>query len=141
MIIAELVSPNENVLLMRFSNPNQDFGRNEFFPVANPEEAKRKMYFQNRKYVVTTLAAWLKQRKHTLNYRTAHPTDQSTITKMENMISWMYDMEKRSFTYICTTIRNKRLDLESIAPREKSRFYDHYIKTIVPILDFCSKYE
>jgi hypothetical protein len=141
MIIAELVSQNENVLLMRFSNPNQDFGRNEFFPVANPEEAKRKMYFQNRKYVVTTLAAWLKQRRHTLNYRTAHPVDQSTLTRIENTISWMYDIEKRSFTHICNTIRNKRMDLESIAPSEKSRFYSYYIKTIIPILDFCSKYE
>lgn len=139
MIIAELVSPTENVLMMRFSNPSQIFGKNEFFQVANPEEAKRKMYFENRKYVVVTLAAWLKQRRHTLNCHV--PVDQSTITKIDNMISWMYDIEKRSFTYICTTIRNKRLDLESIAPSEKSRFHGHYIKTIVPILDFCSKYE
>jgi hypothetical protein len=141
MIIAELLAPSENSLYMRFSNPNQDFGKNEFFPVATAEEAKRKVYFQNRKYVVETMTAWLNQRRHILIYRTAHPVDQSTLTKIDNMISWMYDLEKRSFTNICTTIRNKRMDLESIAPSEKSRFYNYYMKAIVPILDFCTKYE
>jgi hypothetical protein len=141
MIIAELSTQNENVLMMRFSNPNQEFGRNPFFPVANAEDAKRKMYFKNRQYVVETLGSWLRQRRHALNAKSAQLSDDKTVRMIDNLISWVYDMEKRGFAHICTTIKNKRQDFESIAPKETSRCYSHYIKTIIPILDFCSKYE
>ncbi|MBB2149149.1 hypothetical protein [Pedobacter gandavensis] len=130
MIIADIVPQSENLFFVRFSDPNEDFGNKPYFTVKSIEEVKRRMYFHNRLYVVEKLKSWLKQRLY------AMPSSEKEISLL---LCWISEIEKRGFTYICDFIKRKRLNFESIAPAESSKYFNYYTKTIVPILKFCAE--
>jgi hypothetical protein len=130
MINADVQQHNETLIYVRFSDPNEDFGSKPYFTVDSMAEVKRRLYVRNRAYILDTLTSWLNQRLHAL------PASQKQIT---TCLAWMDEMRKCSFFHVCEFILVRRPIFESIAPNQSSKFYDHYLTAIVPILDFCSQ--
>jgi hypothetical protein len=129
MIIAEIVPQNDHLFFVRFSEPNEDFTYKPFFCVTSLQEAKRRMYFRNRMYILEKLNAWLKQRDHALS---------ASHQQIYHLTVWLKEIENRGFIYICDSIKIRRKLIEELAPHHTSRCYNHYSKVILPILDFCS---
>lgn len=127
MINAELRTTKTH-LEMRYSKPNQLFGKDPFFPVSSEQEARRMLQFENRKYIIETMVAWLKQRQHALN---------SSSENANELINKLQFIRKASITCICKSIDEARKDFESLRPSETSTCFSYYQNAILPILDFC----
>jgi len=129
MINAEVTKAANNMILVRFSEPNEEFKTTKWIPVQSVEEVKRRVYFKNRLYILDKLTGWIKQRQYSATSR--------EYAKFNNLLAWLGDYQKASLSKLCEFIKYKRKDFEAIAPSEKSRFYKHYISTIVPIFQFA----
>jgi hypothetical protein len=130
MINADIQKHNETLIYVRFSDPNEEFGTKPYFTVDSMAEVKRRLYVRNRAYILDTLTAWLNQRLHAL------PASEKQI---KACLAWVHEVRQCSFFHVCDFIQVRRPVFESIAPNQSSKFYDHYQKAIVPILDFCDQ--
>lgn len=133
MINAEVSKAANNMIMVRFSEPNEEFKNNNWIPVQNEEEVKRRVYFKNRLYIYEKMTGWVKQRKYSA------PSNGHQLPT--NLLAWLSNYQNASFFQLCDFLKAKRKEFEAIAPGEKSRFYNHYIKVIVPILDFAESEE
>lgn len=128
MINADVQTHNDNLIFVRFSDPNEDFGNKPYVPVTSIAEVKRRVYVRNRAYILETMTKWLNQRLHAL------PDSERQINMY---LHWIGSIKNTSLKHICDFIDLRRVNFESISPGKDSKFYCHYQKTIVPILDFC----
>jgi len=128
MIVVDVIPAQNNIFLVRFSEPNESFKDKVYTPVWGLDEVKRRMYFKNRMYVLNTLNSWLNQRQHA-----SHSYTKECVL----LQNWLLEYQNASFFKLCEFIKRKRLVFEDVAPGDQSRYYNHYINTIVPILDFA----
>ena len=128
MINAEL-KPTGTHLEMRYSNPKGEFKNSAYFPVLSEQEAMRMLHFQNRRYIVETLTKWLKQR----NVATAYSNPKGV-----KLLDLLQHIEKAGFHYIRVTVGRMRADFETMRPSINSRYHNHYVTTILPILEYCT---
>lgn len=121
------------IFLLRFSEPDETFKEEMYVPVYGREEINRRLYFRNWKYITETLTKWLNQRQHALWEQ----------RKVDNAVAIQHDIVnnvsvKNSFYSLCRYIRKHEQAIRELAPVETSRCYNHFKKTIVPILAFCA---
>lgn len=125
MIIAHL-TPANNCYTAQFVNA---FGQQIAVEKVNDTaEAKRRMYFHNRKYIVETLMHYLNQRYHALAY--------SQICV--NLTQLVTEHQYASFYSLCKAIARNTENFSAIKPKEKSKYYNHYCKHILPIINYCN---
>lgn len=95
--------------------------------VATEAEGLRLIYFMNRNYMLKKLRSWLKQRQF------GHDPKRSIEAAKLLVLLGYYN--QLSFPALCRVISKHRKAIEDIAPRESTRFYNHYVNTIVPLLN------
>ncbi|MCX2473542.1 hypothetical protein OQZ33_04275 [Pedobacter sp. MC2016-05] len=132
MINAEVTTAANNMIMVRFSEPDEKFQNNNWIPVQNVDEVKRRIYFKNRIYILSQLSSWLNQREH---------ASHSFTKECKQLKEWLSGYQNSSFYSLCEFIKRKRSVFEDVAPGDQSKYYNHYINTIVPILDFAEKDE
>ncbi|RYD77411.1 MAG: hypothetical protein EOP55_09395 [Sphingobacteriales bacterium] len=129
MINAEVAKAANNMILVRFSEPNEEFRNTNWIPVQSVEEVKRRVYFKNRIYILNTLTGWLKQRQFSAN--TLH------YQSLKNLLDWLSGYQNASLYTLCAFLKANRDKFEKVAPGAKSTFHNHYLKTIIPIFEFA----
>lgn len=129
MIIAEIVPLQNDTFLVRFSEPDENFGSKPFTAAVSRFDIERRVALLNRAYIVGKLISWLNQRSIAVG---TSPCEISTIAK------WLNTYRSTSLKNICSYITNKRAEIEKVVPSESSKCHQYYIKTILPILDFCT---
>ncbi|WP_285055183.1 hypothetical protein [Pedobacter ginsengisoli] len=132
MIHAEIDQRSENLVFVRFSDPNEDFGSKPFFMVDSIEEAHKRVRTRNKVYILETLTHWLNQRSH---------ANTKYYKNISVFLTWIGDVRKKSFKEVCDFVEYRRPLLEAFAPPIDSKFYPDYQNKIIPILDFCCSRE
>ncbi|RQO65105.1 hypothetical protein DBR40_24860 [Pedobacter sp. KBW01] len=130
MIIAELV-PKNGFVFLRFVEPGENVETKPYITLNSMDDAKGRINFRSRNYIVEKLTSWLNQRSHAL------PGAEFQINLYA---SWVAEVKLRSLSYVCDFVNRKRDKFESIAPNESSKCYSYYKKNILTILDFCTDY-
>lgn len=97
--------------------------------VSDHAEARRRLYFHNRKYVVYTLTRYLNQRMHAIGDANGN---------IRLLLSIIKNHEFSSFYSLCKAISKNISILDSTKPTEKSKYYNHYTQHVQPILDYCT---
>lgn len=127
-------------LQVRFNIPDPEKGLLfEFTTAADMAEAKRKLYFRLRRYIVEKISAFIRQRSHAI---APHPALERYAEKMaviQTLRLQLEHYEKASYWQLCNLISRQAAKIELIAPRETSRFYGHYQRTILPIIQHCAE--
>ena len=140
MIIANVKSGPQDCLFLRFSNPKEVFTSDAYQVIRGTEQDVRRMlYFRNRKYIIETLGAWLKQRKRAIEER---PDQEEFSKKLEKVIALRDMVLHHTFSSLwslCDYVVRKQAEIEFIAPGENSRHYNYYQKTILPIIRYCAE--
>jgi len=134
MINAEVIPAPNNTFLVRFSNPNEDFGKTPYQTAYKLADIERQVYFKNRDYIVQTLIRWLNQREHAMR-------NEQRLLSLIATRNLLYDISGASFYHVMLFVRKKFSLIESFAPGEQSRFYNHYKTKILPVLQFCIEKE
>ena len=121
------------IYLLRFSEPDETFKEETYVPVYGKAEVERRLYFRNWKYITEQLTSWLNQRLHALWEE----------RKIRNATAIRHDITKNvsvanSLHSLCRYVRKNEHIIKELAPDEKSRCYNNYKKTIIPILAFCA---
>lgn len=130
MINAEVQQVNKDMFMVRFSDPNESFENKPFTPIMGMEEVKRRLYFINRKYILEKMVAWLNQRKH---------ANSLYYADVKLYLADFEALKYTSFKTVCQYIKNNNQNFVWLSPPQKSRFYNHYVTVIEPILNFCQE--
>jgi (p)ppGpp synthase/HD superfamily hydrolase len=101
--------------------------------VENEHEAKRLVYFLNRKYILEKLTGWLNQRQKALR-GTNVGERYADSAKLQVLLQYY---NKAALHGLCQFISKHRQMFEGVAPNEASDHRAYYNNTIRPILDFC----
>lgn len=101
--------------------------------VENEQEAKRLIYFLNRKYIIEKLGGWLNQRHKALSGTNAGQR-YADAARLKILLQY-YD--KAALHGLCQFISLHRELFEKIAPLGDSDHLPYFKNTITPILDFC----
>lgn len=137
MIIANCYQTTSGILV-RFDIPNSEKGFiQEETTAADRAEVKRKLYFRIRKYITDELQAWLKQRWYAI---VPHPSSENyvkRISAIDTMLLQVESYRQTSYKQVIAMVCRQREKLELIAPKETSRHYKHYERTILPIIRHC----
>ncbi len=125
-----------NYLRVVFKYPGVE-SRQVDLPGNDPEklinEAKRRLYMLNREYIIKKLSDWLRQRMYAFNL-TDRPKCNQEAAKLIVLLGYY---ERRSFFRLCDLITGNRAAIEALAPHERSNHYPAYVRSILPILEFC----
>ncbi|MNK53055.1 hypothetical protein D3C87_720060 [compost metagenome] len=133
MILAEVNEVNANLLMVRFSEPNESFENKKFIPVfGSISMVKTMVAYKNRIYIADTICSFLRQRAHA---KSAYPTIITTL------IHNIEKLKQGKLFELALYIANNQHRIELISPSETSRFYNHYKNIIEPILVFCKNSE
>jgi hypothetical protein len=137
-MITALAEPHKNYLHVVFKFP--DLKSLEInIPGNDPGkllgEAKRRLYFEIRKYIIAKLRSWLRQRMFAF-----HLTDRAKCSQeAASLLVLLGYYEDRSCFKLYELVINNRAVIETLAPSEGSAHYGFYSKSILPILDFCDE--
>jgi len=132
MITANAV-PYANFMHLEIIFPDKK--QHELKTVANLQEANRLIYFLNRKYILSKLTSWLKQRRFALQ---SSPDNGRTL-EAAKLIVLLHYYENAGLHVLCQFIINHKTIIETVAPGNHSSQYNHYKNIIQPILVFCHK--
>ncbi len=100
-------------------------------------EALRFAHFCNRTYIIDTMTRWLHQRFKAL-YAHGFENHRNAAGKLLGEILFH---SQTSVSNIRKLIRDNQAVIDLIAPRERSKQYPYYDKTIRSILAFCAETE
>ena len=115
--------------------PNNGKLRKETFNVTSADHATRLYETNAAKYIVTTLARWVKQREWTLKYlNEMTPAREYAIGALRTMLD---NHAESKLHMIILQVAKHDDDILRIAPGEKSRYYRHYLYNIVNIRYWC----
>lgn len=133
MIHADCKPTHNNLFEVRFSDPNESFGKKPYEMTASMAEINRILYLRNRNYLVTTVAKWLNQREHAIK--------DATVLQQLHQVKERFSGALRITSYynVCAEIRKSTVFLISIAPPEKSRFYNHYQNNVLHVINHCQQ--
>lgn len=127
MINLDLIREQNNLFLIRFSEPDETFLHKPYIAVYGEEEVIKRFYFKNKRYIYETLISWLNQRKY------ANTGYLSTITNLEFSL---INLKEESIFRICEYIANNKARFQMIAPPDGSRMRKHFESKILPIIQF-----
>ena len=139
MIVMKVNTEVNGKCWLQFEVPANGKTLLEYGTANSIEDAKRMMYFRNRKYITSKLHSWIIQRRYSLF---SFPNTEDYAEKMadaELLLIKLEHYQKASFWRLCDMIADQSKQIESIAPCSNSRMYPYYKHTILPILQFCSE--
>lgn len=115
--------------------PNGQKLRKETFSITSVAHAQRLFEINTAKYIVSTLARWVKQREWAIKYlRELTPEKEYAISALLNMLE--NHAESKLHTIILFVVKHEA-DILRIAPGKHSRYYRYYLYTIVNIRYWC----
>ena len=100
-------------------------------------EAERFAHFMNRRYIIETMCAWLRQRMKAYQVTGFEQQRTAAIVILGELIF----LSQASVGAIRKYLREHEKQIRSIAPGEKSRQYRYYEKVIGSIMAFCQETE
>lgn len=103
----------------------------------NAADAKRRLYFRLRRYITETLKAWLMQRWYAIASNKTTDRYTEKLNAIQILINQLNTYQQASHRRVVDLVCRQRSKIELISPGEKSRYRDHYIKIILPILKYC----
>ena len=109
----------------------------QFAQVASEAEGLRLVYIHRRQYVTPNLIGGLKQRMYALQSK-----NERRVTVEAARLSVLLGVHSQaSIKGICRLVAEHRKAIESVAPSERSDFYGHYERVILPIITYCENYQ
>lgn len=112
---------------IRLEIVHPDSKKPQITTVNTEADAMRIVYFANREYMLRKITGWLKQRMYT--------GDRMRSQEASKLLVLLGYYEHIPFPRLCKVIHHYRQVIESIAPGPKSKCFNYYIKTIVPLLN------
>jgi len=109
--------------------------RKESFPVTSSQQAINLFNINVAKYIIATLTRWVNHREWTLRY-TGELTSvrEYAVATLKCMLH--HHAESKLHTIVLYVCKHEN-DFLKLAPGEKSRYYQKYLHTIVPIRYWC----
>jgi hypothetical protein len=130
LISADLIQTNNNQLLVRFAHPNELMDKKPYSFASSDFDVERRRIFLTRNYIVEKLTSWLRQREY------AAPGYKK---EAESLLTWLVCYKETSYTNVVSFVNRHHNAFTSMAPSERSRFYDHYKTIVEPILIYCKE--
>ncbi|MBC8053785.1 MAG: hypothetical protein H7Y13_12040 [Sphingobacteriaceae bacterium] len=139
-MITAIVEPQlDGKCFVKFQIP--DHGKFKYITsfAENTEDVYRQLYFRIRKYICTTLIAWLLQRQHAINLNPESHLYVDRMAAVQELLIKLDYYKASSCRHLGNVINKHNDQFLLLAPGKKSHHYRHFETTIKPILDFCSK--
>lgn len=111
----------------------------EMLPVKSQQHAISLWKIKARRYIFDTLHKWTLQRQYACQYSigTEYTKKMIAVDKLLFMLIHNYE---GALLGLCAKVVADRHHIEQLAPRPKSRYWQHYQEVIIPIVEWCEKH-
>ncbi|WP_353183540.1 hypothetical protein [Parapedobacter lycopersici] len=108
-------------------------------PITSQQHAISLWKSKARQYIYDTLHKYTLQRQHACQYNlgTDYAKKMNAVDKLLFMLVHNY---QGSLLGLCAKVVADRGHIEQLAPRPRSRYWQHYQEVILPIVEWCTKH-
>jgi hypothetical protein len=129
-MITALATQHKTHIAMEIIYPGK--APKQFATAANTGEAKRLVYFHNRKYIIEKLSSWFSQRMYCRD-----KFHVPVIKEAAELKVLLASYKDTSLHNLCKVVADHSAAIWSVAPGKQSGHRAYFESTIIPIINFC----